>query len=77
MGQTKKAGQVLVGFALETENEFENAEKKLKKLSELQKINKKQKKLAQTIIDRAWTEIWHFHPDNNPSLEQSFKLNFS
>ena len=30
MGQSKKPGQVLVGFALETENEVASAEKKLK-----------------------------------------------
>jgi phosphopantothenoylcysteine decarboxylase / phosphopantothenate---cysteine ligase len=30
MGQSKKPGQVVVGFALETENEISNAEKKLK-----------------------------------------------
>ena len=30
MGQVKKKGQILVGFALETENELANAEKKLK-----------------------------------------------
>lgn len=29
LGEKKKAGQVLVGFALETENQMENAEKKL------------------------------------------------
>ncbi len=29
LGQYKKAGQVLVGFAMETENEFQNATKKL------------------------------------------------
>lgn len=29
LGENKKAGQVLVGFALETENQLENAEKKL------------------------------------------------
>lgn len=31
MGQSKKEGQVLVGFALETENEIENAQDKLKR----------------------------------------------
>jgi phosphopantothenoylcysteine decarboxylase/phosphopantothenate--cysteine ligase len=31
VGKMKKKGQVLVGFALETDNEFANAEKKLKK----------------------------------------------
>lgn len=31
MGQNKKAGQFLVGFALETENEIENAQDKLKR----------------------------------------------
>jgi phosphopantothenoylcysteine decarboxylase/phosphopantothenate--cysteine ligase len=30
MGQSKQAGQILVGFALETENEVANAEKKLR-----------------------------------------------
>src|SRR5207248_5665084 len=30
MGKRKKNGQVLVGFALETENELENAKEKLK-----------------------------------------------
>jgi len=29
LGQCKKSGQVLIGFALETENEFENAQQKL------------------------------------------------
>ena len=29
MGKQKKPGQVLIGFALETENEHQNAEKKL------------------------------------------------
>jgi len=31
LGQIKKAGQCLIGFALETNNEIENAEKKLQK----------------------------------------------
>jgi len=31
LGKTKKAGQLLIGFALETENEISNAEKKLQK----------------------------------------------
>jgi phosphopantothenoylcysteine decarboxylase/phosphopantothenate--cysteine ligase len=33
MGNTKKKGQLLVGFALETDNEVENAKAKLKKKS--------------------------------------------
>ena len=52
------------------------AEQKLKKLIELKRINNKEKKQIQAIIDTAWINIWHFHPDNNPSLEQGFKLNF-
>jgi phosphopantothenoylcysteine decarboxylase/phosphopantothenate--cysteine ligase len=31
LGKLKKANQLLVGFALETENEVENAKKKIKK----------------------------------------------
>jgi len=31
LGKTKKAGQLLIGFALETDHEVENAEKKLQK----------------------------------------------
>ncbi len=31
LGENKKEGQILVGFAMETENELENAQKKLKK----------------------------------------------
>ena len=31
LGRTKKAGQILVGFALETENEIENAKAKLER----------------------------------------------
>ena len=31
MGKKKKSGQILVGFALETDNEFENARRKLEK----------------------------------------------
>jgi phosphopantothenoylcysteine decarboxylase/phosphopantothenate--cysteine ligase len=62
MGKRKKAGQVLVGFALETDNEIENARKKLEKKNlDLMVLNSMQDRGAGfgtdtnrvTMIDRA------------------------
>ena len=39
-------------------------------------INKKERNKIKKIIDNMWLDIWKFHPDNDFSLEQAFKLNF-
>lgn len=52
------------------------AEYKLETYFKQGKINKKEKKELKKIIDQMWIDIWKFHPDNNPSLEQAFELNF-
>jgi len=40
------------------------------------KISKRERNKIKKFIDQRWLDIWHYHPDNNPSLEELFKLNF-
>jgi phosphopantothenoylcysteine decarboxylase/phosphopantothenate--cysteine ligase len=54
MGRTKKKGQVLVGFALETENGLANARKKLK-----------DKRLDLVVLNDATEEGAAFESDTN------------
>jgi len=40
------------------------------------KISKKERNKIKKSIDQRWLDIWRYHPDNNPSLEESFKHSF-
>ncbi|GAG24716.1 unnamed protein product [marine sediment metagenome] len=52
------------------------AEHKLEKYVAEGKITKQQRKKLKKIISKMWIDIWKFHPDNNPLLEEAFELNF-
>ena len=52
------------------------AEHKLEKHFAEGKITKQQREKLKKIISKMWINIWKSHPDNNPSLEEAFELNF-
>ena len=71
LGHQKKAGQVLVGFAMETENEFENATKKLEsKNADFIVLNSLNDRGAGFKLDT--NKVTFIYPDNK-SVELELK----